>query len=181
MPLPTKPTPVIPTWTTGLVVHQYDLNCLPAHETNLYNYTLGGFRTNKPLAAVRCTTQTFPNAVDTPIVWDTVDLDYDNMWSSGFLTVNTAGVWRIYLQGSQNGGVGHSEVVYICVNGTSTVNNAVGTMAPGSAITSTCHATVSLPAGSVIYGFLYQATGSPQTTQTTYGGTRMTAEWISPQ
>lgn len=183
MPLPTKPVPAVPTWTDGAVMHQYDLNCLPANQTNLYAYNLGGFRTNKPLAAVRCTTQTIPNAVDTQVFWDTKDLDYDSMWSpssTGQLTVNTAGIYRIYLQCSQSGPTAVI-VCYICINGTSTQNNSVGTMAPSTGLTVAATATVGLAAGSVIYGFFYQATGSSQLVLTTSGGTRLTAEWLGPQ
>lgn len=183
--LPTAPIPPVATFVESTFAHQYDLNTLGANLTNLYNYKLGGFRTNRPLAAVRCTTQTFTNAVDNQVLWDTVDLNYDNMWSASntsLLTVNTAGIYRLYLQVAQNGGLGFGENAYLCVNGASTQNNSVGTMNSGSGLTLNCHATVSLATGSTIYGFIYQSTGASQSVRTIYGGgCRLAAMWISPQ
>lgn len=183
--LPTAPVPAISTFTDGAAAHQVDLNTLTANLTNLYNYDLGGFRTNRPLAAVRCTTESFATGSDTQITWDTVDLNYDSMWNSastGQLTVNTAGIYRLYLQVAQNGALGFDENAFICVNGTSRQNNAVGTMNAGSGITLNCQATVSLAAGSTIYGFIFQNTGASQSVRTIYGGgCRLYAVWISPQ
>lgn len=185
MPLPTKPSPAVSVFTDGLLVHQWDLGTLSANLTNLYAYDLGGFRTNRPLVAARCTTQTFTTGgADQQIFWDTVDLNYDAMWSSsstGQLTVNTAGVYRIYVQAAVLGALGNPMVAYICVNGTSTTNNAIGTMAPGSATTCNCDATVSLAVGATIYGFLFQSSGASQGANTQFGGCRIHALWISPQ
>lgn len=182
--MPTAPIPAVAVFADSAIVHQTALNTLGANLTNLYNYTMGGFRTQKPLVAARCTTQTFPNAVDTQIFWDTVDLNYDNMWNSastGALVVNTAGIYRIYVQAAHLGALGHPGVAYICINGTSTQNNAIGTMAPSSSTTTNCYATASLSVGSTIYGFLFQSTGVSQGANTQFGGCRIHAEWISPQ
>lgn len=166
------------------MVNATGLNAVGSNLTNLYNYTLGGFRTLKPICAVRATTQTGITAgLDTQLIWDTVDINYDSMWSSGaqgLLTVNTPGVYRIALQGAHNGVSGWALSSYICINGTVPPSNAVGGIEVGTGTMAGCSAQVGLSIGAHIYGFLFQNTPSPVSVLTGYGGCRLVAEWISP-
>lgn len=179
----TAPTPAISTFTDGVVAHAADLNSLGSNITNLYNYTMAGFRTLKPQVSVHLANSSFnvPNATDTQIIWDTADVNTDNMWistSGGQFTVQTAGTYYLYLQVKEV--VSFSTyAVTLCLNGTSTSTNAVGQFS-AQANGGNVSAILPLTAGNTIYGFVNQNTGAALSLSTQYGGCRMAAYWISP-
>lgn len=179
----TAPTPAISTFTDGVVCHAADLNSLGSNITNLYNFTMAGFRTRKPQVAVHLANSAFsvPNATETNIIFDAADVNTDNMWlstSGGQFTVNTAGTYLVYLQALTQGTFA-SYSVTITVNGTSTSTNGVArftAQADGGNVS----AVLPLAAGATIFGFVLQNTGAAINLATTFGGARMFAYWISP-
>lgn len=179
----TAPTPTIPTFSDGVVVHAADLNGLGSNLTNLYNYTMAGFRTLKPQVSVHLNNTSFAvaNATETEIIWDAADVNTDNMWLStagGQFTINTAGTYYLYLQAKEVSSFAEFHVT-LCVNGTSTTSNAVGQFS-ATANGGNVSAILPLAVNSTIFGFVYQATGASINLSTQYGGSRMAAYWISP-
>lgn len=180
------PTPAISTFASDVMVTATQLNGVGSNLTNIYNYTMAGFRTLKPICAVRVTgTISIPDSTDTVITWDTVDINYDNMWTSSsptVITVNTAGVYRIHVQPAHtnSAGGGHQLAGYVLINGTSVATNAVAGFNIGVGQMGTCSALVGLSAGNTIRGSIFQATTLSQNLRTTDGGCRMVAEWVSP-
>lgn len=178
------PSPAVPTFKTDVLVDQAALNAAGSNLTNLYNYTMGGFRTLKPITAVRCTSgQSVSGSVYTQITWNTVDFDYDGMWSSGAqsqLTVQTAGVYWIQLQAAISAAPGGTGMgAFIAINGTTVSSNSVGAANVGSASMLPAAALVGLSAGATIYGFVIDTLGST-TISSANGGCRLTASWVSP-
>jgi len=182
--LPT-PTPAIPTFASDVMVTALTLNAVGSNLTNLYNYTMGGFRTLKPLCVLRVAgTVSIPSSTDRVIAWDTADVNYDSMWSSGsptFMTVNTAGVYRLSVQPAHANSAGGIWQLagYVLINGTAVATNAVAGFNIDGYM-GTCSALVGLSVGNTIYGSIFQATGLSQNLRTTDGGCRMVAEWVSP-
>lgn len=188
----TPPTPAIPTFVNSTVYHAVDLNALGSNLTNLYNFTMGGFRTYKPITVIRVTgTVSVPNTGYTVLQFDTADFSSDGMFDSFiayqsspsmFITVRTPGVYRLLLQytmGAPGVAVNALNEAHICINGTSVATNAVsGTMINGRATSS--FATVALTTGSQIYGLVAQSTSGAQNVSLTYGGNSLVAQWISP-
>lgn len=176
------PSPALPTFTSDVMVTAVGLNAVGSNLTNLYSYTMGGFRTLKPICAVRATTQTIPAGSGQQLIWDTKDFDYDGMWNSGstgLLTVQTAGVYRLHLNAGHNGPTGFTVAGYILINGTTISTNAVGSTNVGGSMVP-ASALMGLAAGATIYGFIVQNTSGSVSPATTSGGCRLTAEWVSP-
>lgn len=179
----TAPTPAISTFTDGVVAHAADLNSIGSNLTNLYNYTMGGFRTYKPQCEVRVTSTTvsIPNAAETLVAFNTADVNTDAMWvgtSASQFSINTAGTYFLYFQAVHQAGFSNFSV-RLLVNGTSASTNAVGSTS-GQANGGNVSAIVPLTVGATVYGDIYQSTGAAVNLATTYGGCRMAAYWISP-
>lgn len=181
----TAPTPAIPTFTTGDLLTQTTLNAMTTNIGFLYSFLMGGFRTRKPICAVRVTTVQTIATGTTPgkiIDFDIDDIDTDNMWVAtgrNTITINTAGIYRLYGQFGHIGPAANELDVAILVNGTNFNTDCVGRF-NGSADVGNCAATVPLAAGAAVHLGVYQNTGSTQTISTGNGGTRLSAEWISP-
>ena len=182
----TSPTPAIPTFTDGTVPVAANLNAVGSNLTNLYSYTLAGFRVRKPLCSVSVNAvHAIPTGTDTQVQWDAADVNNDNIWiiSNGnfgdILQINTAGTYRLGLQLQHDGAATSSMAVRILVNGTSSSANAVA-VAGANADSLSCSATVALASGAAVYAFITQNTGGSVNLKTTRGGCRMTAEWLSP-
>lgn len=178
------PSPAIPVFASDVMVTATQLNAVGSNLTNIYTYAMGGFRTRKPICAVRATaTHAVPDSTATILTWDTADLNYDAMWSAGsptVLTVNTAGVYHLSVQPAHTGTGPNQLAGYILINGTSQTTNAVGAFNVGAGVMGTASALVALTVGTTIYGSIYQATGLPLNERTNLGGCRMVAEWVSP-
>lgn len=178
----TAPTPALSTFTDGVVARAVDLNSLGLNITNLYNFTMGGFRTFKPQCAVRMTTgQSISSGTDTVMSWSIADVNTDNMWVPGgpdHMTVQTAGTYFLYAQAVHQAGFS-TFAVRLLVNGTSSTTNAVGSFS-ASANGGNVSALVPLAAGATIYGSVLQTTGASVTLATTLGSARMFAFFVSP-
>lgn len=187
------PTPTIPSFTDGMIVHATDLNALASNLTNLYLYNNAGFTTQKPCAIVKQTSgQSIPNNADTVVNFQSAVINTDNMWTAstpGQLTIQHAGIYLL------NGQVFYTAIGsptlatnmggYICVNGTTSSTNAVGaggTNAGQGAAGPTANmaALVNLAAGATVFLEATQTTGSSQTLRTTFGGSWLAAVFITP-
>lgn len=179
----TSPTPSIPIFNTGDTLTQSTLAGVTSNLTNLYNFCLAGFRTRKPITILRVTgtTQSVPNGINTVVNFDIADVNYDNSWvgtARSSITINTAGVYDIYCQYST---LGAASVIgcYITVNGTNPTTDAAGAgAANGSQVN--CSTKVALAVGAVVTMVVIQNTGSAQNILTTFSGTRLVCEWLSP-
>lgn len=96
------PTPAIPSFTDGTVVHQADLNALASNLTNLYSYNQGGFFTQRPCVLAKQTTgQSIPNNTHTLINMQSELIDTDNMWTASIanqITFQHAGIYLVFGQ-----------------------------------------------------------------------------------
>jgi hypothetical protein len=186
------PSPTIPSFTDGVVVHQADLNALASNLTNLYSYNQAGFRTQRPCVIVKQTSgQSIPNATDTLVNFNTAVVDTDNMWSASTpnrITVQHAGIYYVFAQIRYPNLIAASTSTwggaYIEINGTTTasavalmntlaVANGAGTCPSGSQL-------ANLAAGATIYLSAVHTFGSTQTLSTDVGGTTLGAIFLTP-
>lgn len=181
------PTPAIPAFTDGQIVSQGSLNALGANETNLYSYLMGGFRTRKPICVLRVTSSTLsvPNNTQFFVPWQSEDVDTDAMFNPSIddrLTIQTAGIYRLEFTGAIKSGTGGKVFARILVNGTSEQIDAVTAESAELAggISVSCSAVVPLTAGSVVRYAIRQTSGAAQTIDNEFGGTRASAEFLSP-
>lgn len=187
------PTPTIPSFTDGTVVHDTALNALAQNLTNLYLYNNAGFVTQKPCAIVKQTSgQSIPNNADTVVNFQSAVINTDNMWTAsvpGQLTVQHAGIYllngQVFYQAIGSPTLGTNMGGYLCVNGTTSSTNAVGaggTNAGQGAAGPTANmaALVNLAAGATIFLEATQTTGASQTLRTNFGGSWLAAIFITP-
>lgn len=187
------PTPAIPSFVDGSVVHQADLNALASNLTNLFNENQGGFRTQRDcVITTRTTLQTINNSTDTLISFSSASVNTNNMWTASQptqITIQTAGIywifgqvrWPVIAGSTQAMGMSGS----ILVNGTSYLANGVAAQlcAPvnaGSGISAVVGCLVNLAVGAVVYLNAWQNTGAAVTTNTDGGGTFLGAIFLTP-
>lgn len=127
------PTPAIPSFTDGVVVHQADLNALAANLTNLFNYNQGGFFTQRPILLVTQTSgQVISNLTNTLVGFQSASINNDNMWtatSAQTITVQHAGIYVAFggVRWPAIGGASLSNFMNanILVNGTNPATNTI--------------------------------------------------------
>lgn len=175
------PSPALPTFADGQVMHQTGLNALAANTSGLYKGNLGAFRTRPPLCTVRVTAaQSIPSTTDTLVTWGAADLNPDSMWSAGapaVVTIPVVGTYFLYAQLATSGSA-NQLAVRIMVNG---IDPAVNSLTTASCASTSCgvSAVASIAAGSVVAVSCYQTNGAPATLQTTLGGCRLAVVLIS--
>jgi len=182
------PTPAIPVFTDGTVVHATDLNALGSNLTNLYTYGQASFNSQKPCALIRQTTlQSIADNANATMTFQTAVVNTDSMWSSGAptqLTIQHAGIYLLQGQTfyvnvagmttAQTGGC------YLCVNGAVPASNAVAAGAANMS-TSNCgpagnvSCLVNLAAGATVFLVAVQTSGAARNTQTGFGGSYISA------
>jgi hypothetical protein len=187
------PTPTIPTFTDGMIVHATDLNALAANLTNLYLYNNAGFTTQKPCVIAKQTSgQNIPNNSNTLLNFQTAAINTDNMWTASVpnqVTIQHAGIYLLIGQVMypQLGGatIGTNGGASICVNGTTPITNAVavngnnaGQNSPQP--TGQMSTLVNLAAGATVFLNAAHTFGSTQTLLTTYGASYLAAIFITP-
>lgn len=187
----TAPTPPIPSFTDGTIVHQGSLNALSSNLTNLYNYTLGGFL-NSPAFCITNQTiaQSIPNTTATPISFNTTVVNSSTMWVASQptqLTVTIAGTYlligKVRYGASAAGTFRFAEVM---INGTSSPGNVVadsvappGTAGSGSAATAVI--AYRLAVGNTIFlAALQDSGGGLNTNVNAVVNSSLIAVWLSP-
>lgn len=187
------PTPAIPTFTDGQIVHATDLNAMASNLTNLYTYNQAGFTSQKPCVIVKQTTgQAIPNNADTVLNFQTAIINTDNMWTAsvpGQLTIQHPGIYllngQIFYQAIGSPTLATNAGGYLCVNGTNSSLSAIGaggTNAGQGAAGPTANmaALVNLAAGATVFLEATHTYGASTTLRTNFGGSWLAAVFITP-
>lgn len=179
----TTPTPAIPTFTDGTIVHANALNALGSNILNLYNDALGGFVTAPPFCiANQTTTQSIPTATYTNITYNTTLVNNTTMWVASVpstLTVQVAGTYLVWGQVIFAGNTAGYRGSQILVNG-SLLSGQNMPNNPGGFITCQSLGLYRMSAGATIVSQGWQNTGSALNTST--GGLlncSLAALWLS--
>lgn len=186
----TAPTPAIPSFVDGMVVHQGDLNALAANLTNLYAYNQGGFRTQRPAVLVRQTTpQPVPNTTDTVANFQSEVIDTNNMWVSsvpGQITIQTPGIYFVFAQtrfpnpGGATLGTIASGTLFANGQGNRIGGSDGPFMSAGSGPKLFCGVLQSFAAGAILGLNLWQSSGGTVNTATDFGSTFLGAVFLTP-
>lgn len=169
----TTPSPPIPSFTDGTVVHQADLNALASNLTNIYTYLLGGFRTTPPIAVIQQNNaQTFTTGTTAQVTYDTAVVNTNSMWVAGSpaqVTIQTAGTYLIMQHVIWNSAFSGYRFCGVTLNGTTIPTNYVANTpyydtAVVTGSSSLCAAVYPLTASAVLYPVAGQGSGSNQAT-----------------
>lgn len=186
------PSPAIPSFTDGLIVHQGDLNALASNLTNLYAYNQGGFRTQRPcVIAATTATQSISPSSGTLVTFGAASVNTDNMWTGSVatqITINTAGIYWLFGQARwpsiSGASLNNGLVCNLLVNGLSTANVVASqtlpmlNISPGATNQVGCIA--NLAAGAVVYLDVFQNAVGSITLQNDYGGSFLGAIFYTP-
>lgn len=124
---------VMPTFTDGVAVHQASLNALSAGINNLSTVSTGAVAPRAYVPALRLrrtNAQTITNTTNTPVSWDTIDSNPDNMFtlvSPTQITIQTAGSYALEIEWGWTASAAGDRVIWGTKNGTSTTANSVCT------------------------------------------------------
>jgi hypothetical protein len=182
----TSPTPPIPTFTDGLVVHANQLNALGSNLTNLYNYTLAGFNTSGPLCiAYQNTGQAMATGAATAVSFNATVLNRGNMWVASQptqLTIQTAGTYILWSQTQWDVNSTGYRQTYLTLNGTSFSNVlATNPVASVGGMTTSAFTVYPLTVGATIFSLGFQNCGSSLNTTTgALLNSSIAAVWIAP-
>jgi len=189
----TAPTPSIPYFTDGTILHQADLNALSSNLSTLYTQKAGGFYTQAPMCVVHSTSsQSIPRVTDTLVNFGASDvLTRPSMWTGStpyVITAPTAGVYWLFgqLRWPLVGSPAFSNVctATILVNATSTAGAVatqilpfVGTNSAGT----TCQvgALRYLSAGSNVYLNAWHSDAGSQSLNIDFGGSFLGMIYLS--
>lgn len=123
----------MPTFADGAVVHDTTLNLLSAGINNLSTYTLGAVPPrsyNPTLRLRRVAAFSVATTVNTPVSWDTVDVNNDNMFTlsaPSTITIQTAGSYALTVEWGWSTSSAGDRVIWGTKNGVSTTANSVCT------------------------------------------------------
>lgn len=157
------PTPAIPTFTDGMIVHATDLNALASNLTNLYNYNQASFTSQRPCVIAKQTTgQALSAGVFSTVNFQSAVINTDNMWTASVaaqVTIQHAGIYYIFSQIRypvySPYATGNSTDGYILANGTAFGNSITGqsVIPTANSIGSTINATTiaNLAAGATLF------------------------------
>jgi len=185
------PSPAIPSFTDGVVVHQAELNALASNLTNLYTYNQAGFTTQRPCVIVNQTSgQVISNNTDTVVTFGSAGVNTDNMWTGSVpdrLTIQHAGIYWLFGQARwpsiAGASLSNGLAAYLLINGTSTTN-AIGSgalpMLNVGNISEQVGCLANLAAGATVYLSVWQNSGANQTLQTDRGGSFLGAIFMTP-
>lgn len=187
------PSPVIPSFTDGTVVHQADLNALASNLTNLYAYNQAGFFTQRPSVLVSASaTQSIAANTDTLLNFGTAVINTDNMWTvsvPNHLTVVHAGIYVIFAQvrwqAISGATLSNGLNANLLVNGTATSNSVAMTTTAmmnttGSAGIGQFVGTIAnLAVGATVYVDVYQNGGGAVSTLTDRGSSFLGAVFLT--
>ena len=189
------PSPAIPTFTDGVVVHQADLNALGTNLTNLYNYNQAGFFTQRPtVLAKQTTTQSIAASTNTLINFDTAVINTDTMWVASVanqVTIQHAGIYFMFgelrFPGQTGATLANYFAVDILVNGTTPGTNSICyTAGPMLNITSAlplgfqAFGCANLAAGATVYLNVSHNSGGAISTQVDRGNSFLGAVFLTP-
>ncbi|TCO57115.1 hypothetical protein [Actinocrispum wychmicini] len=181
------PSPAIPSFVDGTVVHQGDLNALASNLTNLYAYNQAGFYTQRPSVLINTTSgQSVPNVTHTILNFQAAIINTDNMWTVAVpnqVTIQHAGIYWCF--GQIRWPVSAANLIQsdILVNGTSIpANIAVTSTLPavnGSAGGHHVAWMANLAVGATLFLDGYQNSGGAVTLDTFVGGSTFGAFFVT--
>lgn len=186
------PSPAIPSFTDGSLLHATSLNALASNLTNLYNYNQGGFATQRPCVIARQTsTQTITGSTDTLITFQSAAINVGTMWTASQptqITIQIAGVYWVFGQirwpPTSGATLANFYQSNIFANGTSTSNtiamNQAAATSGGSGPSNQVGTIVNLTAGATLYLDGYAAVTPNATTRTDFGGCFLGAVFLTP-
>lgn len=188
------PQPAVPAFTTGEAVTQEKLAALVEHALLLYEWSVGGYRSKRPMCVARATGGAVNDFVSVPLALQQEIVDTDGMFTPGnsFMWIRTPGVYLLELQAAlqpQAAGIPADRYfsTLILINGldreTDTVACDKARAAASQNATSHCSALVPLDAGTIVYFCVEQNTGTGSTNvnlEVNDGGCRASAEWVGP-
>lgn len=186
----TAPTPPIPSFIDGQLLHANNLNALGSNLTNLYNYTMGGFLNAPPLCIVsQSTAQSIATNSFAPVTFQSAVVNTPTMWVASLPTTITVSVAGVYLITGQilwatTSATGGREVD-LAVNGATQANAIARSNSPGSTVYDVAVDTTAfyrLAAGSTIQMLAWQSSGAALSTVVGVSTltTSMSALWVSP-
>ena len=180
-------TTPMPTFATGAIVHQAQLNLLSAGVNNLSLILAGvpATRTYVPAAAANINaSQSIPNAADTTVTWNTTSINNDSMWSSGaadHLLIQTAGVYVALARTHFTSNATGTRAAHILLNGTNIIANSVAVTAVNAVgvsadtIFTAMTPPMRLSVGAALYLSVYQNSGAGLNLLTSLSGTMLAA------
>jgi hypothetical protein len=184
------PTPAIPSFVDGTVVHQGDLNALASNLTNLYAYNQAGFFTQRPCVLVKQTTgQSIAHFTNVLVNYQTAAINNDNMWTASVanqLTIQHAGIYLLFAgvrwPAMAGASLNNFTAANILVNGTNAATNTVAlndramlSTAGGQLVL----AMANLAAGATAYVNVSHNQGGAQTLLTDFGGSFFGAVFLT--
>jgi hypothetical protein len=175
----------------GTIPHQGDLNNYGTNIDTLCQLTTGKTAasgvSSKPMCKVAINANLgIATNVDAVTIFNVANYNTDNMWVASQptqVTIQTAGKYRVVVQGDWAANATNTRSVKILVNGT-TNSNAVASCEVGAApINDTIIQAVaceSLAIGATVYMGVNQNSGGSLNLGTSLGGTFMIVEWVAP-
>lgn len=187
----TAPVPALPTFTAGQVPTATDLAGITDNLFNLYNYSMGGFRIDRPLVSLAVGVENFEltNGSDRAIAWDERIVDTDNMWSGtepDRFVINTPGLYRFGLSvalAPVTAPLASTLGLRITFDGNLASFSAAvvyGTYDSGSGGGAVITTESAVAQGTIVQGWAIQDTGTTVACDPRFGGTRMWAIWEGP-
>ena len=184
------PTPAIPSFTDGTVVHQADLNALASNLTNLYAYNQGGFFTQRPTCLVKATTgQSIAVTTDVLVNFGSAVINNDNMWTASVanqITIQHAGIYLLFGQAKYPALAGATLnfglAANLLVNGTAVPTNVVAfNLAPMINVTSaqSVATMASLAVNATVYLDVWHNAGAAVTLGTDRGSSFLGAVFLT--
>lgn len=187
------PTPAVPTFTDGTVVHSTDLNALAANITNLYNYNQASFISQRPCVIAKQTTgQVVTDNTDTLVNFQSAAVNTDNMWTASVanqVTIQHAGIYLIFAQARFPALAAPTLNTFVACNilangtavgNTIAANNLPYTGPQGSGPANQCSTIANLAAGATLFLDVFSRSGASQTMQTNFGGSYLGAIFLTP-
>lgn len=176
----------MPTFVTGAVVHQWQLNRVGNGIINMSTLATGAAppRAYIPAGTVNITsTHSLPNNTDTTTTWDAQGVNNDTMWvtGAGQLTIRSNGVYIALAQVHISAAPGGTRACHVMLNGTSIIANSVAVTAvnalnagAGNAFTA-LSGPLRLGPGATLYLSTFQNQGSTLTINNQESGTFLAA------
>jgi hypothetical protein len=186
------PTPAIPSFVDGVVVHQADLNALASNLTNLYNYNQGGFNSQRPACmAIQTVTQSIANNTASLLNFNSAPVNVGTMWVASVpnqITIQAAGIYYIFgqVRYAVNGAASLGVIARgnVMINGTNPATNSVSNtdvpfMTAGNGPTAAAWFVANLAAGATVYLDTLQNTGGAISTSLLYGGSFLSCFYVA--
>lgn len=186
------PSPALPSFIDGSVVHFGQLMALAQNLSNLYNYNQGGFNTQRPcVICTQTTAQPVANTTDTQVAFQSAPVNTANMWvpsQADTITIPTAGIYLIYgmirYSTFSSATLATTATANLWVNGRSASNVVNGSdmpyIASGGGTTPQFIHLANLATGATLYLDAWQSSGGTTNLQVSPYGSIFAAIFLTP-